>query len=138
MKSSLVRTLLTLGLSAALSPVALRAQDRLNASIPFDFTVGSKTLAAGTYLVSQMRHNVLLIRNADTGASVIALTLTGEPSKTPDRCTLRFAKYGDRYFLSTISGTANGWEMIKSPAEKELIAEAASPKPVVVAGLPPK
>jgi len=63
MKNSIVRTLVTLGLSAFLSPVALLAQSSINATIPFDFTVGAKSFAAGDYSVRQISDSVLLIQS---------------------------------------------------------------------------
>ena len=133
MKSSMVRTLVTLSLSAVLSPVALLAQDQINATIPFDFTVGQKSFAAGDYSVHQMNSGgVLAIRNLKDRSGIIVMTTPAEPAKRGGTPVLTFNRYGDSYFLSAVSGDDRGWQLHPSSAEKELIAKVASPRPVVV------
>ena len=80
MTSSMIRTLVTLGLSAVLSPVALLAQGPVIATIPFDFTVGAKTLAAGTYQVKQVNQAAIQLQYSDfacaTSAPVARVVIT--------------------------------------------------------------
>jgi len=133
MKSFIVRTFVTLSLSAALSPVALLAQDRLNATIPFDFTVGAKSFPAGDYSVKRLNEHVLLIQNANDLTGVMTVVMPGEPSKKPGTSVIIFNRYGNRYFFSAVSGDSQGWRLHPSAVEKELIAKAAPPKPVIVA-----
>jgi hypothetical protein len=133
MKSSIVRTLVTLSLSAALSPVALLAQDQINAKIPFDFTVGAKSFAAGDYSVRRLNEHILLIQNFKHGTGVMTMVLPGEQSKKAGIPVITFNRYGDRYFLSEVSGDSQGWRLFPSAVEKELIGKVASPRPVVVA-----
>jgi hypothetical protein len=133
MKTSILRILATLSLSAALGPVSLRAQGPIHITVPFDFTVGSKSLAAGEYEARQITPMVLAIRSVDGQASAVIMTNAAQPSAVPGKATLTFNKYGDRYFLSQVSDYGHGWELPKSSAEKELIAKRASPRPVTVA-----
>jgi hypothetical protein len=53
METSILRTLATLSLSAVLGPISLWAQGPIHVTVPFDFTVGAKSLAAGEYRVNQ-------------------------------------------------------------------------------------
>ena len=132
MKSLIVRTLVTLTLSAALSPVALLAQDQLNAKIPFAFTAGATSFAPGDYSVHQLNNgHVLVIQNQKDGTAVMTTVMTGE-SKKAGTSVITFKRYGDRYFLSEVSSNDKGWLLFPSAAEKELIAKATTPQPVVL------
>lgn len=133
MKSSIVRVLVTLSLSAILSPIALLAQAPLQAVIPFDFTVGAKTLPAGSYTVRRLNGNTILIQNSKTSARILTMPVTGEAGKKPGVYSILFNRYGNSYFLAAVRVDQWGWEWKKTAAEKELIAKAASPKPIVVA-----
>ena len=134
MKNMIVRTLLTLSLSAALSPVALLAQSKINATIPFDFTIGAKSFAAGDYSVKLVSEYVILVQSIKDGTGVMTMVQPGEKTHRPDGSpVLVFNRYGDTYFLSKVSGDDRGWRLHTSPAEKEMVAKVALPKPVIVA-----
>ena len=133
MKNTIVRTLVTLGLSAVLSPVALLAQGPIHATIPFEFTVGSKSFHAGDYSVKQISEGVLLIQSRTGGAGVITMVLPSEKTAMAGNPVLTFNKYGSSYFLAKVSCDDRGWKLNKSRLEKEMIAQATSPKPVIVA-----
>jgi len=137
MKNTIVRTLVTLGLSAVLSPVALLAQSNVNANIPFDFTIGAKSFAAGDYSIRLLSECVLLIQSAKDGTGVMTMVQPGEKTQRPDGTpVLVFNRYGDRYFLSKVSGDDRGWNLRQSRAEKEMVAKVPLPKPIsVVAAL---
>src|ERR1035437_2295023 len=132
MKNTIVRTLVTLGLSAVLSPVALLAPSKIHATIPFDFTIGAKSFPAGDYSVKQVSEYVLLIQSIKDGTGVMAMTLPSEKTTREGTPVLVFNKYGDSYFLSKISGDDRGWKLHQSAAEKEMVAKVASPKPITV------
>jgi hypothetical protein len=133
MKNTIVRSLFTLGLSALLSPVALLAQSHINATIPFDFTVGAKSFPAGDYSVKQVSENVLLIQSITDGTGVMTMVLPSETTKKAGTPVLTFNRYGDSYFLSKVSGDDRGWKLHQSAVEKEMVAKVPTPKPVVVA-----
>jgi hypothetical protein len=135
MKNTIVRILVTLSISAFLSPVALFAQSQINATIPFDFTIGAKSFTAGDYTVRQVNEHVLLIQSVKGGTGVITMVLPGETTKRPGTPVLTFNRYGDSYFLSKVSADDRGWTLHTSPAEKEMVARVPSPKPVIVAAL---
>ncbi|HVO99770.1 MAG TPA: hypothetical protein VMT15_16975 [Bryobacteraceae bacterium] len=131
MKTSMIRTFVTFALSAALSPVALMAQSRINATIPFDFTVGTKSFPAGDYSIRRVTESVLMIQNVRDGSG--GMTQVSAESTRPDgKLVLMFNRYGDTYFLSKVLGDSQGWRLPASRVEKELIAKAASTKPAVL------
>jgi hypothetical protein len=132
MNTSILRTLASLALSAALSPVSLLAQDQLHVNVPFDFTVGSKSFAAGEYNVRQATPQILHLRSADGHSAMLIPTTPADSTKAPGSAQFKFNRYGDRYFLAQISSDGGGWQLPKSAVEKELIAKMAGPKPLVV------
>jgi hypothetical protein len=131
MKISTVSTLAMLSLGVALGPVRLMAYDPIHATIPFDFTVGTKSLAAGDYRVTAAPF-VLAIQGMDGSSAVLTTTHSAEPNRTPGSATLMFHRYGNRYFLSQIAEGDRGWELDASAVERELAAKSASPRPIVV------
>ena len=134
MKSSIVRTFATLILGAILSPLALLAQEQLNVTIPFAFTVGARSFAAGDYSVHQLNNgHVLQIRSQKDGVNIMTTVMRGEESKTAGKSVLTFKQYGDRYFLAAVATDREGWRLFQSKAEKELIAKARTSEAVVIA-----
>jgi hypothetical protein len=140
MKSSILRTLVvTLGLSAAFGPIALMAQDHLRISVPFDFTVGTKSFAAGQYSVERLKDSLFVIRNVHDHTGALTFTRPGEELRESGQAALIFNRYGESYFLSRVCDGNRHWELQQSAGEKEQIAKRSSPKPVsVAAALPPK
>jgi hypothetical protein len=133
MKKSIVRTLVTLTLSAVFSPVALMAQGPIQVSIPFDFTVGNKSFAAGDYVVKEANHDVLMIRSVKSDESIMTLTMPTDASRTTNYPVLTFNRYGNSYFLYKVSSDGKGWRLHQSHREKEMVAKYSPTKPVVVA-----
>lgn len=135
MNTSIRRILATLTLGAALGTVTLMAQNPMEVTVPFDFTVGSKSFAAGVYTV----HNgvapaVVAIRSADGRSSIMTLTNGVQARTAPGKGKLIFNRYGDSYFLSQIwtPGNEVGRQLPPSSTEKELIAKATALKPVAL------
>jgi hypothetical protein len=126
--TSNIRVMALFSLVAALIPAAAVAQSPTRFTVPFGFTVGQKSFAAGDYTVGEIYHSVLSIQNRDQSGGVVITTLPDEPGKVQGVATLTFHRYGDRYFLCGLSDPTHGWAVPKSKAEKELIAARASPK----------
>lgn len=104
-----------------LSIVTLHAQE-LQARIPFNFIVSSKTFPAGEYRMELAPHEVTIHR-ADDGravAIVLADEISGRHIGTPGEIT--FHCYGDRCFLTELwsSGRGNGLRIFISKAETRL------------------
>ena len=131
MKSSILRMFVTLGLGATLGSVALRAQE-LRANVPFDFTLGKQSFAAGDYQVRQLSSSVLQIRNISDHSGALTVThatTAGQPGKK----VLTFHRYGDSYFLTQVSDGDSDWMLPQSTIEKELLAKRTFSRPVTVA-----
>jgi hypothetical protein len=103
------------------------AQSRLQATIPFDFTVGENKLPAGTYMIDSVQPQTILLSCAQKHKSVfVVLTSIGEVSQSPNRVI--FNKYGDQYFLSEVHNGygQTGWNIGVSKLEKRVRVEEAS------------
>jgi P pilus assembly chaperone PapD len=110
-----VRTRLSLiaGLSVLFVLTAATAQAQGTAqstrvSVPFSFAVGSETLPAGTYVISENR-NTLTIRSTKGNSSVAVLparTIGNGRQAAYSRAV--FKRYGSDYYLSEIWLAAQG------------------------------
>ena len=104
--------------------------------IPFDFSVGNKTLPADTYMVKKASapSDVLFVRGNGNGALSIAQPMedvrNGEPNGR-----LVFRKYGDEYFLAEVwSGVNNtGFELPKSSKERQVSLNRPEPELIYIA-----
>jgi hypothetical protein len=98
------------------------AQDHtLKANVPFNFTVGDRTVPAGTYTISSDATNsdLVEIRNWNKKIGVLSLGQSGQSNPRHDN-KLVFHKYGNQYFLSEIrsEGSAMNIHFATSKAEK--------------------
>ncbi len=129
------RTHLILAMSVvAVTLVApLMAQSvRLTANIPFEFTIGNKTLPAGDYMIMNGSDPYALMfqgKQGHVGALVLTKREDVVPTDHPERITrLQFNKYGDRYFLSKVDDgwVGSGFVVRPSRPERELEKTASA------------
>ena len=82
--------------------------------IPFDFTVGNKSLPAGHYTIERVNGGVesLAIHCNETNTSVMTLTYSGKSIKEETPASLVFRHYGDTYFLTEV------WEQGRDAARQ--------------------
>ncbi len=120
-----MRVLACLSLIAILAPFTAVAQESVNFAIPFDFTVGPKSLPAGVYNVRETTPRVLEIRSSDGRRGMMILANAADRSKYKGLGVMTFERYGDRYFLSNVSNPDRGWTLPQSVDEKHLIAAAS-------------
>jgi hypothetical protein len=94
------------------------AQDSLvQATIPFDFPVGSKLLPSGVHTFKKDAENSVLIRHRSKAISSLAL-MTPDSHSAAGARVLTFHHYGDQYFLGQIlSDSAN--LRLKVPTSKK-------------------
>ncbi len=107
-------------------------------NVPFIFTVDNTTMPAGVYVLSESgaTGDLLAIRSIDGGSSGIFSTMPAEAKAGEDAVPqLRFHKYGDQYFLSSVWPGARdtGRQLFRSKHEQELIARNGAPGTEVVA-----
>jgi hypothetical protein len=113
-------------LSLLLTVAGAHAQSATRANVPFAFKVGTKQMPAGTYNVqNELGTNLVMVRNVQTGTSVVAMGLQQSPSEKTNK--LIFHRYGSQYFLTQILGEKGSQGMVfrATRQEKELqIAQA--------------
>lgn len=124
-------SLLSLGLFVALAATSARAQSSENfkVDVPFDFTIGNKTLPAGEYDVKKMNESssALMVRSTD-GREVMTFLATSATAKGDQNVgQLVFNKYGHQYFLTRVQrpgGIAR--QLRQSSRERNLRKELAA------------
>lgn len=101
---------ITLALATAVVSANAQSSNRVAATIPFDFAVGGKTMAAGDYLLGSIsgESEGLVVRSKDSGKSVVRLTNSIHPNAKENRARLVFHRYGQRYFLAEVWGAGDG------------------------------
>jgi len=102
MKRTTAITLLAIA-NLALAGTSFAQSNGVRATVPFDFTVGSKLLPSGTYTIAPLSGNatVILIRSHDKPLATLSL-VHQDSNKSPNGGKLLFHKYGGQYFLSEI------------------------------------
>ena len=117
-------------LTLAVASVHAQSRTRIEATIPFDFTIGNTNLQAGKYSVKFTSRNALLLRSEDGKQSAIILAprAVGGDVNKPERMV--FHRYGDRYFLAQIWMLRgdSGRELDPSSAERRLAKEQRAAK----------
>jgi len=133
MKRNLFGILTTLTFALLIS-VPLSAQTIAKATVPFDFMVGQTHMPAGTYEISPLGSAAILIRDSKTAKNVLSLFNRNEPDRN-DTPKLVFHRYGDKYFLSTVSrGNGGAMQLPTSKLEEEVrIASSSVPQKTVIA-----
>jgi len=112
----------------------------VQATIPFNFSVGTQAMAAGDYRVSFDRWGHLWISQVGAAGAITTLTnsIGGESQYPPPK--LVFHRYGERYFLSEVwtGGTSRGNQLMVSSTERESARAAKVASTTVVATRLPK
>ena len=125
-------TMLVLVVTLALTLAVVSANgqstaNRVVANVPFEFSVGYKTLPAGDYSVRSIisTGNGLLIQSTDGKISALRLSEATRPIKEKPKARLVFHRYGQRYFLAEVwNGVDNsGRQLTKSQEERAIASE---------------
>ena len=131
MKRNTYGALTMLALAFLISIPMAQAQTRLQADVPFAFSLGQSAMSAGEYEINSAGQDLLLIRNSGANEAQLLVKSQYVQGRDAGRPRLVFHKYGDQYFLSQIwDGNSNiGVELPVSHREKEIkMAGAAFPR----------
>ena len=129
MKKELLKgiTMLALIVTLALATAVVSANaqsahsNKVVANVPFEFSVGYKSMPAGEYSVQTIASasNGLLIQSADGKISALRLSDATETSKDKPRARLVFHRYGERYFLAEVwNGADNTGRLLRQSQEE--------------------
>ncbi len=99
--------------------------NKVVANVPFEFSVGYKSMPAGEYSVQTIASdgNGLLIQSTDGKISALRLSDTTQASKDRAHARLVFHRYGERYFLAEVwNGSDNTGRVLRQSQEETSIA----------------
>ena len=144
MSKQTLRTMMIISGLMVVSAITAHAQagSSFMVSVPFDFTVSGRTLAAGEYIVARngVSSDGLTIRSKDGKGGASALTKTIQTEDIQNETTVVFKRYDDQFFLSQVwvSGRSTGREIYKSKqertVERELARRAVKPTTIAIVG----
>ena len=122
--------IVVLALATAVASANAQSANRVIADIPFEFSVGYKTMPAGEYSVETVTAsgNAVMIRSTDGNRAAIRLTDESARIKDKTQARLVFHRYGGRYFLAQVWNGVdlNGRQLVKSHEENAIEGELAS------------
>ena len=122
------KKLIMLSVLGVLTSVSAHAQagKQFTVTIPFNFYVAGKTLPAGQYYVGRSTEDSegLVLRGTDGRTGVFVLTRGIQTAEVQQQSKLVFRRYGDQYFLSSVSWSG-GPSKILPPTKIELQAAKA-------------
>lgn len=120
-------------------PAVAQVTTNIKVDIPFDFTVGDRTLPPGQYSVKgSMGSSFMIIQGMQEKHNIAsALTSSAEKLKASNASKLVFHKTGDRYFLRSAwtAGASAGRELVKSKMEREAERAGLQTETLVVLAL---
>ena len=111
--------LLVATLAMALGGTAsARADDLVDAKVPFPFFVGDVRLPAGSYIVKEISGSgVVEVVSADNHQAICTLTIPSQAEEPTARAELIFKKFGNDYFLArVVPEGGNEREIILTPS----------------------
>ena len=127
---TMLMLIVVIALATGVASANAQSSNKVVADIPFEFSVGYKTLPAGEYSVQTVASsgNALLIRSADAKVSALRLSEATDRMKNKSHARLVFHRYGDRYFLAEVWNGADtsGRQLLKSLEESAIERELAS------------
>ncbi len=132
MRNQVVRVLSMLVLFLAVAAGAY-AQDRVSAEVPFEFTVGGRTLPAGTYTIgraSASRPGMLLLHGEDGSRTVVYAPADFDGREAGAQ--LVFHRYGNHYFLRAVQ-TGQGRYALGESKQEMQVARGGEPAAVAMA-----
>lgn len=138
---TMLMAIIALAFVTALVSNAQTRPRQVRANVPFDFVVGEKTLAAGSYTVGTISRNsadAVLIRSSDGSQKAIRLTNSISDNANIKHARLVFHRYGNTYYLAQVwtAGMNEGREMLKSKMERaqtELAQNSSGPEVITIA-----
>lgn len=127
---TMLMLVVVLALAGAVVSANAQSAGKIVSNIPFEFSVGYKTLPAGEYMVRSILNSgdAVMIQSADAKVSILRQTEATAQMKNNNHARLVFHRYGERYFLAEVwNGTdSSGRQLFESQEERALESELAS------------
>ena len=127
---TMLALVVAIALVSAVATANAQAPNKVAADIPFDFSVGYKTMPAGGYIVQAVASagNAVLIQSADAKSSALRQSEATAPMKNKKHARLVFHRYGERYFLAEVWSGLDiaGRQLVKSQEERAIEQDLAN------------
>lgn len=123
---AMVMLVVALAMVTAAATTNAQSSHRVTADVPFEFSVGYKTMPAGQYKIQIITsaNDAVLIQSEDGKQSALRLSEATTRAKDKSKVRLVFHRYGERYFLAQVwNGNDIGRELLKSQEEKAIARE---------------
>ncbi len=122
MKRNFYGALAMLAAALIVSVPFVQAQSRVNANVPFAFSLQDKAMPAGNYEIIAQSGQALEVRNLETNHRQLLLRQIAVQASKEQSPKLVFHKYGDQYFLTQIwyGDSHYGVGFAESKREKEV------------------
>jgi hypothetical protein len=104
--------------SLAMAGTSFAQSKRVQANVPFDFTVDNQVLPAGTYRIEKVSDVVITIKNHDKAISLFTL-VDQDGTRSKNGGKLIFHKYGGQYFLSEVLSDSASMNVRLEPSKAE-------------------
>jgi hypothetical protein len=104
----------------------------ITANVPFEFIANGKTMPAGKCTITTQGDGVKVLWIRSGNENLLAVPHDTESLKASEKTVLVFHRYGNHYFLASISreGQTRGYEFPLQKMEAELRAQNAAEKDV--------
>jgi len=98
---------------------------RITAQVPFGFIANGKAMPAGECAITIQGDGPKILWIRSGNKNLAAIPHATQSPNTSEKTVLVFHRYGDRYFLATISleGASRGYEFPVNKLETELLAQ---------------
>jgi hypothetical protein len=127
LKFKLLFLVVAVGAALFIAPAYAQTTNRVVVNIPFDFSVGTNSLNAGSYAVDKLQSGILVFSSIDGQRRWFGLTVRGDSANRSEQPRLVFTRYGSESFLNEVFFSAdNEYELVVSSREKELGQHHAS------------
>ena len=127
---SMLVLLMVLALATAVVSANAQSSNKVVADIPFEFSVGYKTMPAGEYAVrtANAQGNALMIQSANGKLAAVRLSDETDRARKNTHARLVFHRYGQRYFLAEVWNGIDkaGRQLLKSSEESAIARELAN------------
>jgi len=128
-------TVLILMLAALTGLVNAQAvRPRIVANVPFEFIANGKTMPAGKCTITALGDGMTILSIRSGNENLLAVPQDTESRHASEKTTLVFHRYGDLYFLASISrqGQTRGYELPVQKIEAELRAQNIAEKDMLL------
>jgi len=107
---------------------------KIIANVPFEFIANGKTMPAGECIITVQGDGITTLRFRSGNENLIAVPHASQSPDASEKTILVFHRYGDRYFLASISvqGNTRGYEFPVHKLESELRVQNATEKDVTL------